>query len=600
MLLRGSRFATPAVAALLLLNPFVFDRILAGHFGLLLGYALLPLLFSILLRNRSFRLPGQAIRAGLLIALLIALSPHFIFIAGIAVIAVVVVSTLHHDRFIPGRIATTWLIAGPLSLYWLIPSAVSLATLDRLTPSDLKAFRSVADPHLGLFANVAGLYGFWHREWPLPKDGLPGWWAFMLAMLVVICVGAWLGLRDPERKRLSLTLLISGILGFFLALGDQGPTGSIFLWMFNHVPGFKIMREPQKFLGLLLIAYAFFYGIGSEWLVNGFRKRWLKAAMAIVLIALPCIYTYKMFWGFNGYVKPSKFPDSWAQADRLMGDGPEKALALPWHLYMAFPWTQNRLVANPMSSYFRRETIVGDNIELNDIKTQSDSPRSHYLEFMFAQGNQTEHFGNLVAPLGIKYILLSKETDWQNYRWIENQTDLRLLKEWSDLRLYENRNPVPLAYSTDRKLELADLGEVAQAANSVRLTDYAVTIGGQANGSGESPVSSQSVPLTKHSPVNYETSGPVGGRYLVFTEPYDRDWAYRGTLSAPNLGATNLFETAPRAGAHIRFLRWRLVLTGYLISGGTLLALFGFLAYDLLKRRREKRTNDLTPASWGL
>lgn len=584
--LTGSLFQGIFAALLFTMNPFVYDRMLAGHIGLLLGYALLPILLSTLLRSRSSVL-RDAVWVGLIAVILVALSLHFIFLVGVIFIVVVITSAIRHDRSVPTKILRAGIVIGLLSVYWLIPSVGSLSGLDRVAGSDVRAFRTVVDPQIGLLANASGLYGFWHREWPLPKDGIPGWWVLMLAMFVVICAGAWLGLRDPERKWLSLTLVLCGVAGFFLALGDQGPTGPLFSWMFDHVPGFKIMREPQKFLGLLVIAYAFFYGIGSEWLVNGFRKNWAKAALALLLIALPCIYTYKMFWGFNGYVKPSKFPASWAQADKMMGEGPEKALALPWHLYMSFPWTQDRLVANPLSSYFHRETIVGDNIEVGDIETQSTNPRSKYIEDVMARWLGTKNFGNLVAPMGVRYILLAKEDDWMDYRWLEQQEDIRLVREWEDLRLYENMVAAPTAYSTDRKITFRNMDELVAAAAVIRLTDYAIEIDPSATSPPDlSPANAGPLRVKKHSPVDYELLGSGKGRYTVFTEPFDAEWAIGEERASANLGATNFFEIAPREGMRIKFLRWRLMLVGYSISGATLLAILVYWIRSVVKRRR--------------
>lgn len=578
--------------SLLVINPFFYNRALAGHMGLLLGLVMIPMLIALTVPIKGRSAVKVGIGAGILMAGLVALSPHYVFILTVLLLGIVASRALA-PRGALTSIVVALLVVGLISTYWILPSISHIeGDLERVTSADLVAFRSAPDAELGLLPNVAALYGFWHREWPLPKDDLPGWWLFFLAMFFVICIGAGLGVSNPERRRLSLTMIISGAAGFFLALGDQGPTGTVFLWMFNHVPGFKIMREPQKFLGLLVLAYAFFYGIGSQWLIDGFRKKSLKAAMALLLIALPCVYTYKMFWGFNGYVKPSKFPDSWAQADKAMGEGQQKALALPWHLYMAFPWTQNRLVANPMGSYFRRETIIGDNIELGKIESQSTNPRSTYIEFLITKGNQTTKMGNLLAPLGIKYVLLSKEQDWRDYRWMESQTDMRLVKEWSDLRLYENLAEVPLAYSVESSITFKSLDDLVSAAHEITLTDYAIRVERSTLGI-RTPSTSPGQPLflNRHSPVEYEITEAGSGPFIVFAEPFDGDWSIGEAKAFPNLGATNGFEAKARRGETIYFSRWPLLRTGYWIGGVTLV----FLLAWLVLTRRSSRKNGRFP-----
>ena len=45
-----------------------------------------------------------------------------------------------------------------------------------------------------------------------------------------------------------------------------------------------------------------------------------------------------------------------------MGNGQGRALYLPWHLYMAYPFTGGRVVANLGPTSFRRPVISGDNV----------------------------------------------------------------------------------------------------------------------------------------------------------------------------------------------------------------------------------------------
>ena len=73
---------------------------------------------------------------------------------------------------------------------------------------------------------------------------------------------------------LALLLIFIGFVGFFLALGDQGPTGWLFLWAYDHVTFFALMREPQKFVMLLALSYAVFFGWGVGHLASSnFRFR---------------------------------------------------------------------------------------------------------------------------------------------------------------------------------------------------------------------------------------------------------------------------------------------------------------------------------------
>lgn len=580
----SSHYAASLGALFLLVNPFVYDRLLVGHFALLLAYGLLPFAASTMLpgvgltRRRHFAAVSWSL-------LLIAIAPHMLFVG---VPLMLLIDAISHRRGERVGVVGAAVVAGiAASAYWLIPLSTRFAELDRLGALDVTLFRTTADPRYGLLPNVLGLHGFWRPEFVLSKSGTVGWPLLLAALLLVVGVGIVEGVRSYRYRRLSVALVAGAAAAVVLAVGDRGPTGAFYLFLFNHVPGFKIMREPQKFLLVLAFSYAYFYALGSEALLEKLRGVAPKVVLFALLFAAPCLYTYKMFWGFGGQVKPSKFPSSWEQADRIMGEGPERALALPWHLYMAFPWTQGRTVANPAPSYFRRDVIAGDNIELGRLRTQSTDPRSAYLRFLFDHSESTPRFGNLVAPLGIRYVLLMKEQDWKAYDWLYRKTDLKVVMDTPDLAVFENLEPVSLVYAPRAEAKIRDWDQLLQLADEVRLTDYAIRLDPNAP-SQAPPLAAQGSELAfrRTSPVNYALAG-TDAQYVTLAEPFDHDWSLAGHRAEPNFGVTNLFPGGVRAQSSIYYTRWRLQLLGYGVSA---VALTGTSLVLLRGRRRSIRS----------
>jgi hypothetical protein len=287
-----------------------------------------------------------------------------------------------------------------MSLYVLLPHSTTKA-LTAAGATSLDLYRTTGDPHYGLFVNVAGLYGFW-RLGPgpqLPKAVVVGWPLLLLAVLVVAGVGAVAALRRPgtgprhsarcgrgrgdggggpegaERRRQAAVLLLAGAAGYFLALGDQGPNGPLFRVAYFNLPFFQVMREPQKFLMLSALAYAVFFGWGVERLARPVASaKGATVAAGVAGMALTLLYCPTIFWGLAGQVSPSTLPASYQKLDSLMGDGQGRALYLPWHLYMAYPFTGGRVVANLGPSSSRRDVIAGDNVQVGSVETQSTSP----------------------------------------------------------------------------------------------------------------------------------------------------------------------------------------------------------------------------------
>ncbi len=93
--------------------------------------------------------------------------------------------------------------------------------------------------------NVAGLYGFFRPAPTEPKNLFSRWPAVLAALVLIVAVGYVAVLCDAARRRDGLAMLAAGISGYFLALGNQCPTGGLFRLAYEHVPGFVIMREPR-------------------------------------------------------------------------------------------------------------------------------------------------------------------------------------------------------------------------------------------------------------------------------------------------------------------------------------------------------------------
>ncbi|MFL5738184.1 MAG: hypothetical protein ACJ76P_12735, partial [Actinomycetota bacterium] len=371
-------------------------------------------------------------------------------------------------------------------------------------------------------------------------------------------------------------LLVTALCGFVLALGDQGTTGGVFRLLFDHLPGFRIMREPEKFEALLALAYAAAFGLGVASLVRSASNRRARAIIAAAILAVPCVYTFNAFWGFNGYARPESFPTSWSEASAIMGSGPGKVLALPGDQYLPFSWTQDRPVANPMTSFFHRDVLIDGSLHLDGLESQTSDAESAYLRFVTDHGDRTTRFGNLVAPLGVEYVFVATTTDSARYAWLAAQEDLRLVRSWPDLQLYENLRPAGAAYAPTRAVSVPDWGAVMALADHADLTSLAVTVDDPAPGPirthGTLPRAPDAtpVPARKDSPTEIAVSAPSSG-WLALSEPFDPAWRLDGRAPVANLGVTTMFQGPfPSGTAHVTYARWPLVRASYLLTAAAI------------------------------
>ena len=171
-------------------------------------------------------------------------------------------------------LAAPWVIA--LNLWWIVPFLQAYTG-----GGGAESNAAFTDPTNWTWAqinnqipNVLTLTANW--AWDLPQylpftDALdrPAWvWIrYLIPALVFAAPLAAL----PVRRRISMILLgLSGVF-VFLAKGLMEPLADVNLWLYLHMPGFWLFREPMSKLGQLLVV---FFAIQLAILAEGVVHRW--------------------------------------------------------------------------------------------------------------------------------------------------------------------------------------------------------------------------------------------------------------------------------------------------------------------------------------
>jgi hypothetical protein len=375
-------------------------------------------------------------------------------------------------------------------------------------------------------------------------------------------------LASERHRRAGVVLVAGAIIGLLLAGGTSfPPTAGAFRWLFDDVMFFRIYREPQKFLALVVLAYGIFGAVGLEAVAirdgrTAGARSWGASALAI---CIAIAYAYTMLWGFWGQLHLSRYPSDWARTEQIMeAEGPGRVLVLPWHLYAVLSFSDSRIVANPAPSFFSREVIAGDNVSFPTIPTQSVDPFSAWVQEILAHRGQVREVGHLVAPLDIRFIVLLEEADPERYRFLERQSDLTTLYEGTGLQLFENdawrgrmlplgrEEPAPFAW------------DVAAAA-----TDRLVPEDPRA------PVASDSFPPLARLIPGWHSVDPVPDEYVATGDRCTDGWRLGEEEPVCHLGAIAAFPSPDRPETLWRPLAGARV-AGVLISG---LTLIGALSY---------------------
>lgn len=452
-----STWAKYAAGLFYVINPFTYERLMAGQYLVLAGYALLPWLVAALLQ--MVRQPDW--KNGLkLAAWLIAISVVSLHTMGFAIMLVLIAAGLGvwHWRQNKPRLARmaaaiglALLVFVTASSYWLVPLVThrssQAALISGFDERHFLSFRTEGDPVIGVPGNVLALYGFWgEREgWYVsPKVAAPYWWVVGLALLALMAGGAIWGWRQKYRLILAFMLAALG-LGWVLAQGIMGsPFAHFNHWLFDHLPFYRGYREPGKFVALVALAEALLLGLGvaavHSWAVRRHPRSWLGQYGPGLLLMLPLLYTPNMAWGGAGQLRAVDYPRDWYNLNAQLANPASggQVLFLPWHQYMYFDFA-DRVIANPAPRFFDRRTIAGDNPEIGLIERQTSSAQSEAIErsVVIAGADHTQAAERL-ARLDIEYVILSKTADYDRYAWLDKQPELQLVSDTATLKVFRN------------------------------------------------------------------------------------------------------------------------------------------------------------------
>lgn len=418
-----------------MINPFIYARLMAGQWQVLLGYALLPFLVLALIRL----LDKPSWKASLwvavwMIAILVA-SVHFVGILFIILSLFLVAGVAKYWKQrgkiwqFTMRLLAASLATLVLSSYWIVPAFLGgkvgeIAT--RAGDAQFSAFATHSGP-LGPVGEVLRLQGFWAeaRElFVLPQNVMPLWGLLVLVLWVLVILGAVQLWRI--NRPIALVMIGSIVAGVALA------TSPLMQWLSGLFPLLGGYREPHKFAILVVLAFSVLAAFGTLYLVG---KRKHKKIWAAACLALPLVITPTMFWAGGGQLWPVDYPKEWYALNQQLKDNvppSKKVLFLPWHMYAPYSFSNGRIIANPAEKFFQVPTIISDDPEFADIAPNRHDPARQQLAILLEEHPQ--NISQRLQDLSISHVVLAKEQEWQEYDFLGQ---LPILYENDKLIVYE-------------------------------------------------------------------------------------------------------------------------------------------------------------------
>lgn len=200
------------------------------------------------------------------------------------------------------------LVAGVLHLFWILPAVLTGTGPGSLgedfVNTGMLKFLSVAD-----FSHALSLL---HPNWPENLFGKVYFLQPEFLIVPILAFGSLFFVKQikEQRHRIPFFALL-GLTGAFFAKGVDNPFGGVFQWMFIHVPGFVMFRDPTKFY--------VFTAIGYSILIPFMLQRINRKLLYIVFIIFWVFTIRAVFLGLvTGNFRPMPLPAEYVQLKNLL------------------------------------------------------------------------------------------------------------------------------------------------------------------------------------------------------------------------------------------------------------------------------------------
>jgi hypothetical protein len=368
-------------------NPFVGERLLQGHWSLLLGYGCLPWVATTVLALRSTDRPVWSELFGLVFWIALAgLTPTGLILA--AVVGLVCVTVPVGG---PGGPRPRWICAAVTlgaalvaALPWLTAAVLGLSSADRFwarTP-DVAAFAARAEPGLGTLGSLASLGGIWNNE-AVPASRATLFAAVSAVVLFAVVV---IGLPALVRCRAAVPLvLLAAVSVVAPAALATGPGLSVLHAVVQAAPGLGVLRDGQKWVALAMPGYAL-AGAGAVLTL----RRWLSfsgpAVPALVCCAALLLALPDLAWGVAGKVEPVHYPTDWTTVAALINRDPGEVAVLPTDTMRQFAWSGRAPVLDPLPRWVRADVLMTGDLIISGVTIPGEGDRAHRVQRLLLTG----------------------------------------------------------------------------------------------------------------------------------------------------------------------------------------------------------------------
>lgn len=380
-----SPLAASASAVVAIWNPFVYERLVVGQWGILLGAAVLPWAVDAALRNAALVCSGWIAVASLGggNAVLIAVLPAL--------------GVLLMRRYWRSALLGSVVCVGA-SAVWALP-----ALLAGVTSTDVgaRAFAARADSPAGLLPSLLAGGGVWnvaaHAE---VRQS-------MLIAILSAALGLAAGAMATTRARRGRPVVLVGILGLVLTWASGWHlTASLWESMTVQLPGGGLLRDSHKLIAWWLVLVSLGTGIIVERSLRLRASPAIGSAVSGLVLLAPVALLPTLAWGVAGRLAPVEVPKGLLESTATLSTAPDGLVGLlPWSQYRRYAWNDDRVSLTLGPRLIDQSVLFNDALPTTAGTVPGEDPRAERVSR--AVENGTGIVDALLAE-GVRYVAVER------------------------------------------------------------------------------------------------------------------------------------------------------------------------------------------------
>ncbi|MDT5092117.1 MAG: hypothetical protein QOH60_1480 [Mycobacterium sp.] len=400
-------------------NPYVAERLLQGHWSLLVGYGCLPWAAAAMLRLRE---SSQAAWWPLVLWIAVAgLTPTGLLLA--AVVTIVCIGVPGDGQSRVRCVVVTLGVALAVALPWVIASVVA-GSLSSSQPG-IAPFAARAEPGLGTLGSLAGLGGIWNAQ------AVPPLRATLFAVvgsLVLVAIVA-IGLPSVRRRPAAVALLGLALVAVLVpAAMATGPGIAAVETMVRALPGLGVVRDGQKWVALAMPGYAL-AAAGAVLTL----KRWAPAGAIATVCCLALIAVLPgLAWGVGGDITPVRYPAGWAAVSSRINADPRPVAVLPADVMRRFDWSGPAPVLDPLPRWVRAHVFSTGDLTISGGTVVGEGSRAREIQRLLLDGAEPAE----LARSGVGWVVVESGTAGEIGSAAKALTKIPVAYRDADMTLY--------------------------------------------------------------------------------------------------------------------------------------------------------------------